>query len=58
MSDELLDEKLQADADAERERVCPYCRGLGYQFIDCGRLTWRCPDCEGTGRQQEKNGAT
>ena len=33
---------------------CPWCRGRGYEYAERGSsLTFRCPDCGGTGEIQK-----
>lgn len=43
------DEKL--DHEKERKKVCSYCRGSGAERD--GGIWWPCPDCGGTGVNEE-----
>lgn len=39
--------------DREPDDTCCACKGHGRQEIDGGRLSFRCPDCGGSGRQED-----
>lgn len=51
--EDSLWDKLR-DAQDEMPIKCHWCRGRGVQYLDGGRLQYKCPDCEGTGELQEE----
>ena len=49
---ELIDEKL-SDLNHDGRRECRWCRGNGSISVDGGSLAYRCPDCGGSGEEED-----
>jgi len=47
----MTDRDLDVHETVNTEPNCRYCRGLGFRWIDEGRNTYVCEDCNGTGKQ-------
>ena len=49
---ELIDEKLEY-LKHDGPRVCEWCKGNGSISVDGGSLAYRCPDCGGSGEEED-----
>ena len=49
------DDRDLDDRDGEEIHACRYCHGRGCQSVDGGSLGYRCPDCNGSGREEEED---